>query len=261
MMYADVRADAPTLYFQRVRPVLRELFSMAYAICGNYELAEYVLQRTVVEGFSRFMRFRGRMGLWESLRVSVRGIAVQEALRISNVGIEITWDGFSEDKIDGAGDDAVLRIVSAEDTSVRRMLIMRYGCALRAKKIARILEMPTQKVLQTLARIERRVASKLPAGRKSRAEALLQKAACAQLRLPSQPMPDPGAVFRSFEAEVSQIRRPKRVFQRATAILIVIFLAVMCAGAFWIAAVLLQPAVLEEDAAAQQTALVTEFET
>ena len=36
----STQADALRAFFARVRPYYRELFNMAHAICGNYELAE-----------------------------------------------------------------------------------------------------------------------------------------------------------------------------------------------------------------------------
>ena len=67
------------LYFARIKPIYRELFGMAHAICGNYETAEYVLQRAVLEGWTRNERSSRRVGFRESVRGALKRIAVQEA--------------------------------------------------------------------------------------------------------------------------------------------------------------------------------------
>ena len=42
-------SDALRAYFGRVLPAVPELFNMAYAICGNFEQAEYSLQYALTE--------------------------------------------------------------------------------------------------------------------------------------------------------------------------------------------------------------------
>ena len=37
-------AEALRSFYSRVTPVIPELFNVAHAICGNYDLAEYSLQ-------------------------------------------------------------------------------------------------------------------------------------------------------------------------------------------------------------------------
>ena len=41
---AVAQADELRTFFTRVRPYYRELFNMAHAVCGNYEVAEYAVQ-------------------------------------------------------------------------------------------------------------------------------------------------------------------------------------------------------------------------
>ena len=47
------QADELRAFFARVRPCYRELFNMAHAICGNYELAEYAVQSAILDIFRR----------------------------------------------------------------------------------------------------------------------------------------------------------------------------------------------------------------
>ena len=47
------QADELRAFFARVRPCYRELFNMAHAICGNYELAEYAVQSAILDVFRR----------------------------------------------------------------------------------------------------------------------------------------------------------------------------------------------------------------
>lgn len=260
-MYQNFQTDELNLYFQRLRPILRELFGMAHAICGNYEMAEYVLQRAILENYQRAGRHRSRVGFHENLRRTVRRLSCQEAVKLSNVGAEMTWDGFSEDKIDGAGDDFLLHAAAQEEVDVRRMLMLRHGCGLRIAQIARILDVPPRQVSASLDRFERRLRRRLPQKHGTRLDSLLQKAAYRQLTLPTQPMPEPGVVYRSFEAEASRGNSPRKLFQRATAIAVIVALAVLCAVIFWLAAVLIQPSVADASVLGSTRAEITAADT
>ena len=61
------QADDLRAFFARAKPYYRELFNMAHAICGNYELAEYAVQSAMLEVFRRGTP-RSRAGLRETLR-------------------------------------------------------------------------------------------------------------------------------------------------------------------------------------------------
>ena len=55
-----------------------------------------------------------------------------------------------------------------------------------------------------------------------------------------------GSVFRSFQADAAGKLRPSRLPARVLKIVVSVVLAILCIAAFWFAAVLLQPPVLEE---------------
>ena len=57
-------------FYGRAVPVMPELFNMAYAICGNFDLAEYALQCALLEVW--FGESHGGIGFKESLRNAVR---------------------------------------------------------------------------------------------------------------------------------------------------------------------------------------------
>ena len=136
------QADELRAFFARVRPCYRELFNMAHAICGNYELAEYAVQSAILDIFRRGTP-RSRAGLRENLRARVRAMAVEQARLIDDA--ELTWDGFRADAIEGAGGDLVLQAASLETLEDRRALLLRYGCGLRARDIALLLDAPAGK--------------------------------------------------------------------------------------------------------------------
>ena len=153
------QADELRAFFARVRPCYRELFNMAHAICGNYELAEYAVQSAILDVFRRGSP-RSRAGLRETLRAQTRAMAMEQARLIDDA--ELTWDGFREDAIEGAEGDVVLQAASLEPLENRRMLMLRYGCGLSAHDIARLLDMPAAQVSGVLTRFSRRLKRRLP---------------------------------------------------------------------------------------------------
>ena len=72
-------ADALRSFYSRVTPAIPELFNMAYAICGNYDLAEYSLQYTLMEAWMG--EFHGGMGFREGLRNTLRRVEVAAPIR------------------------------------------------------------------------------------------------------------------------------------------------------------------------------------
>ena len=142
------QADELRAFFARVRPCYRELFNMAHAICGNYELAEYAVQSAILDVFRRGSP-RSRAGLRETLRAQTRAMAMEQARLIDDA--ELTWDGFRADAIEGAGGDAVLQAASQESLEDRRALMLRYGCGLRPRDIARLLNVPAAQVTTALS--------------------------------------------------------------------------------------------------------------
>ena len=94
-------ADALRSFYSRVTPAIPELFNMAHAICGNYDLAEYSLQYTLMEAWVG--ESHGGMGFREGLRNTLRRVALDEALENRDDPPEFTWNGLNAD-----GDDPAL---------------------------------------------------------------------------------------------------------------------------------------------------------
>ena len=178
---------------------------MAHAICGNYELAEYAVQSAILDIFRRGTP-RSRAGLRENLRARVRAMAVEQARLIDDA--ELTWDGFREDAIEGAEGDAVLQAASQESLEDRRALMLRYGCGLRPRDIARLLNVPAAQVATALTRFARRLKRRLPPREQPRTERAIARSARAWLEKQNAGVPDAGAVYRSMEAELMESGAP-----------------------------------------------------
>ena len=133
-------------------------------------------------------------------------MAVEQARLIDDA--ELTWDGFREDAIEGAGGDAVLQAASLEPLENRRMLMLRYGCGLRARDIARLLDMPAAQVSGVLTRFSRRLKRRLPPREHARVERAIARSARAWLEKQNGGVPDAGAVYRSLEAELMEAGAP-----------------------------------------------------
>ena len=231
--------DVLRSFFTRVTPAIPELFNMAYAICGNYDLAEYVLQFTLMETWSGDSH--GGMGFREGMRNTLRRVAVEEALEPRENALEFTWDGLAE-----GGDDPVLRLLAQESTETRRAVALRYGCGLPAAKIARLMGVSTNRVKELTDRFSRNAGRSLAAEERHRFEQKLAKTVDRAFDRASAEMPSLGLIYRSFEAEALETRRPKHLASKLVKRVLAAALAVVCALLFWLAAVLIQPNVMEE---------------
>lgn len=237
------QADDLRAFFARAKPYYRELFNMAHAICGNYELAEYAVQSAILECF-RQGGLRSRAGLHENLRVQTRARALEQANIIDDA--ELTWDGFREDAIDGAQGDGILQAASQESVDGRRMLMLRYGCGLRTRDIAHLTGIPASQVTGVLTRFESRVKRRLPPRERARAESRIARSARAWLERQGDGVPDPGSVYRSLKAELMETGAPGRRVSRWVFRVLAVVLALFLAALFWLLMILLEPPQMEE---------------
>lgn len=234
--------EALHAFFSRVTPVVPELFNMAYAICGNYDLAEYVVQYTLMEAW--IGESRGGMGFREGMRHTLRQVAVEEALEPRENPPEFTWDGLK-----GESDDPVLKLLARESAETRRVVALRVGCGLQPARIARLMGVSAGRVREILDRFERSASRKLPAQQRTkRFDMMLYRSVGHAFDLADAGMPSLGVIYRTFEAEAQETRRPThlaaRIFRRA----LLIVLAAVLALVFWLGAVLIQPEIPEKPA-------------
>ena len=210
-------SEALIAFYNRVTPAIPELFNMAYAICGNYDLAEYALQYTLMEAW--LGASHGGMGFREGLRNTLRRVALEEAMDPRESAPEMTWDGLTADS-----DDPLLKLLARE----------------------------------LLTRFERAAAGKLPAQQRGRAEAGLARSVRRAFDRADEEMPSLGALYRGFEAEALETVRPSHWASRLVKRALCAVLAVVCALAFWLAAVLMQPVQTEDVAPAAEESSMQE---
>ena len=227
------------LYFSRIRPIYHQLFNLAHAITGNRERAAYCLQYAMQDCWTAGDASIGIHGLRESLRSSV----VHAALKDEPVDErDLDWDGL---RAETENNDPLLRTIAQEGNDLRRMLAMKYGCGLSNRRIARVLDMDTSRVQTLLRRFEVRTKRRLSTADRRRYEICIMRAVRGHLTLATPYAPEMAITFRTFQADAATANRPSRLPARILRIILAAVLALFCMGAFWLAAVLMQPAVLE----------------
>lgn len=227
-------SDALRAYFSRVLPAVPELFNMAYAICGNFEQAEYSLQYALTEAWTG--EFHGGMGFREGLRNTLREVALEEALRQDEDAPEFTWDALTN-----PGDDALLQLLAQESAETRRAAALRYGCGLSVGKTARLMGASIGEIRETLERLCRKASRKLEAADRRRAEALMARSVRRAFSQADEHMPSLGAVYRTFAAEAAEVARPKHWMAKGVRFALYVLLLLVCAAVFWFMAALIQP--------------------
>ena len=224
------------LYFGRIRPVYHQLFNMAHAITGSASRAEYCLQYALLD-------------CWEGGENSHRGL--RDALKRSVVRAALKntaedapdWDALQTDAEDP---DPMRRMIAIESTEVRRILALKHGCGLSSARIAKLTGSDAGRVKQLIDRFEARVRRRLNPSERRKYDILIHHAVRSYFAEASALAPEMNSVFRVFQADAADIKKPGRLPARIAKWVFALILAVICIAAFWFAAVLIQPPVLED---------------
>ena len=221
-------------WFRNVEPIYPELFNAAHAMCGNYDLAEYALRSAILDVW--LQNASGGMGFRERLRGALRQEAFDAALSEEADRAEFTWPGYAD-----ASDDPVLGQLAQERVEIQSLAVLRHGCGLPAKAISRLTGMGQNQVRAELSRFEARCRRNLSGQDRARAEQLIARRLKRLLSQGGPGIPQPSQVYRAFEAEADGAQVTDHRFSRVVGRVLMALLALACAAAFWLFAVLVQP--------------------
>lgn len=234
---ARSEAEEFQLFAGRVQPIYHQLFNLAHAITGNCDQAEYALQAAMLDCWIRGDAAASRHAFRESLRSSV----IHSALRAGQKG-EMDWNGLNICAEDG---DALSLCIAQEGAELRRLLALRYGCGLSPRRIARLIGQDTSRVQNLIARFDARNRRKLPAHERRFYDRHIVRAVRSLLLQPYPQAPEMGSVLRTLQADAADAPAPNRLPARIVHHLLLALVALFCIIAFWLIAVLMQPAVLQ----------------
>ena len=227
-------SDVLRAYYGRVVPAIPELFNMAHAICGNYDLAAYALQVALMEMW--IGESHGGIGFREGLRNILKKVASEEALEMRTETPEFTWNGLADSR-----GDPVLDQLAAENVETRRAIALRYGCDLPVSKAAKLMERPTGEVRELLERFVRKLRRKLGVSEQRKAESMILRSVRQAFAATDESMPSLSAIYRSFVQEAAETQRPKHLAAKIVRRGLCVVLALVCALTFWFAAALIHP--------------------
>lgn len=239
-----IQADGGEIqaFFNRLRPVYPRLFNLAHAITGNCERAEYCLQSAMLDCWAAGDATASSHGFREGLRNAVIHAALKAA-RSPQGGAEFDWDGLTIED-----DGIAARALAREPLENQRVLALRYGCGLSLRRIARLTDGSAAQVRDVLRRFEARVRRRLPDAQRAKCASQIGHAVRDALSHPNAHTPEIGGVFRTFQADAASVARPSRLPARILHAIFVVILAFICAVAFFLVAVLMQPASIESPA-------------
>ena len=224
------------LYFGRIRPVYHQLFNMAHAITGNAAQAEYCLQYALLDCW------KGGESSHRGLRDALKRSVVRAALKNAQSDAP-DWDALQTTADDP---DQIRRLISPESTEVRRILALKHGCGLSSARIARLMGTDTARVRQIIDRFEARIRRRLDRSARRKYDVLIHHAVRSYFVEASPLTPEMNSVFRVFQADAADVAKPGKLPARIVKWVLAAVLAAICIAAFWLAAVLIQPPVLEE---------------
>ena len=219
-------------WFKQLEGIYPELYNTAHVICGNDSQAEYALRSAILEVWVE--NAEGGMGFREKLRSAVRSEALRVLAEEPDPSAEFTWPGIPD-----TASDPLLRQAAKETPEVQRALMLRHGVGLSIKRVSALTNMVPGQVRTALARFETRARRALPAQQRSRFEQLFSRAARKLLNSRTG-IPHPSTVYRAFEAEASQLQVPSHRVSKVIYRVLVLVMALVCAGLFWLFAVLVQ---------------------
>lgn len=231
------------LYFNRVRPMCRELFAMAFTICADYDGAEYALQRTVLTGWQGGRRRRSKRSFREYLRNEARKAALSRA----KGGADSDWDLFGADPLGNEDSDPMLRIFRNEPADTRRALMLRYGCGLTSGQISRATGMPSAHADRLIANFMKTLKRRLNADQRGRLDSLMKELCARLLAEEGVEMPDLGAIYRNFEAEAAANYHPVgRAASRTLVFVVAVILMLVLGGIMWCVSAIIRPAQIQD---------------
>lgn len=222
-------------WFRSVQPLCAELFNAAHVMCGNYDMAEYALRSAILDVW--LQNATGGMGFRERLRGALRKEAFEAALSDEGQAAEFTWPGLGAYE----GDDPIAAQLVQEKVETQRLVMLRHGCGLPLRSVCRLTGQTQGQVRAELNRFEARCRRRLSGQDRNRAEALITRQAKRLLARGGPNTPEPGQIYRAFEAEAGAARTPGLRIWRVAGGLLLALMALLCAGAFWLFAVLVQP--------------------
>ena len=226
-------------YFSRIRPIYNRLFGIAHAVTGSCDQAEYAVQSAMLECRDLADGSVGNHVFRESLRASVLSAALRAV--DSDEEAEFDWNGLP------AVNDPIAAQIAQKSPENQRMLVLKYGCGLSARRVAHICDTDTRHVKSVFRRFEARMRRKLPDLPRRGFDARATRAVNAALDTPNASVPDIGGAFRAFRSDACAQPLPSRAASKIFRGVAVAVLTVMCVAAFWLAAVLLQPPVIEAE--------------
>lgn len=237
MAYAN--SDELQLYFNRIRPIYFELFNLAHAVTGASAQAEYCLQYALLECWSLGSAPSSRHGFREALRSATLHAALKHP---GSAEPEDDWDGL---RAADAASDPIAQLIAQEPRQLRRLLALRYGCALSLRKSARLASLEPRRARQLLERFEARVRRTLPAADRRRFEMRIQRSVRVGMAQPNPRAPELDSLLRTFQMDAASVAQSSRLPGRILRTIVAAVLMLACMLVFWLAAVLIQPAVLE----------------
>ena len=224
-------------YFEKVSPMLPELYQTAYAICADPELAEYCLQFALTQHYTEGSR-RG-MSFRDGLRSEVRTAALEEALAAPE-RLEGEWNGLAS-----PGGDEVRAFLACQEADARRAAALICGCGCSVSQAARVMKIPQNRLRSTFSHLLRDLQSELGLEDVRSARRALEASVRRSFREKTASMPSVSATYQSFMQELEQEKPSRHIVSRIVRGVIGTVMVLFCIFMIWLAAVLIQPDPLE----------------
>lgn len=219
-------------WFGGVQGMCVELFNAAYLMCGSYPMAEYALRCALLDVW--YQGAAAGMGFRERLRSALRRRAFEAALSREGKSAEPTWPGYAA----GAGEDPFCAQLEREGVQTQRLVMLRHGCGLSPRSIARLTDLTPRQIRLEVSRFEARCRRRLPKADRPGADRIIARRARRLLTRDLFRAPRPGPLYRALEAEASGGGSAAPRAERIIVAVVTAGLALVCAAAFWLFAVL-----------------------
>ncbi len=232
---ANIDSDELMLYHNRMRPLYPLLFGIAHLITGSADSAEFCVRCVLSDIWYAGENNAGAHGFRELLRART----IRTALHTQSNDSEYDWTGLQLFDSDINGVSVQLK---KESVDYQRILALHYGCGFSPRRCAKLCHTDVSKAASAISRFERRLRRRLDAKDRRKFDHPLPRFFNDILSRPEEIAPQFSAVFRSFRSDAEETARPTRLPMRILRTVITILVVILCVAAFFLAAVLIQPA-------------------
>ena len=218
--------DGYNTFVKQVSPYISFFYSAAYAIAGNRGTAERVLIDALTRSYFKDA-VSSPMGIRDAIVSQIRAAAFE---RLDDAAAANAWQSFG---IPETVKSPILQVLKNENAETQRLAVLRFGCAMTHREIARVTSLTDEEIREKLSVFKIHLEGELKARNRSgvNTERACMKAIRQQMNAAGRI--DSAFVLHEVEQEVSGRQKPKRLLIRTVKVALFCIFGMICSLILW----------------------------